>query len=96
MAEAEPGGGGGRLMEGYRFPLRGLRPDEAEALLILGVPEAIRELGLDRALSGSAASRGRSDRGLHPTPHTASDVFVIRVPARRPRVLRRVLHLLQS
>jgi hypothetical protein len=27
-------------MDGYRFPLRGLRPDEAEALLILGVPAA--------------------------------------------------------
>jgi predicted DNA-binding transcriptional regulator YafY len=51
---AEPGPGGGcRLMEGYRFPLRGLRPDEAEALLILGVPGAVRELGLDRALDAA-------------------------------------------
>ena len=50
----EPGPGGGcRLMDGYRFPLRGLRPDEAEALLILGVPEALRDLGLDRALSAA-------------------------------------------
>lgn len=50
----EPGPGGGcRLMEGYRFPLRGLRPDEAEALLILGVPGALRELGMDRALDGA-------------------------------------------
>jgi predicted DNA-binding transcriptional regulator YafY len=52
ITEAGPGGGC-RLMEGYRFPLRGLRPDEAEALLILGVPEALRELGLDRALDAA-------------------------------------------
>jgi len=51
---AEPGPGGGcRLMPGYRFPLRGLRPDEAEALLILGVPGVLRELGLDRALDAA-------------------------------------------
>jgi predicted DNA-binding transcriptional regulator YafY len=50
----EPGPGGGcRLMEDYRFPLRGLRADEAEALLILGVPGALRELGLDRALDAA-------------------------------------------
>jgi predicted DNA-binding transcriptional regulator YafY len=50
----EPGPGGGcRLMDGYRFPLRGLRPDEAEALLILGVPAALRELGLEGALTAA-------------------------------------------
>jgi predicted DNA-binding transcriptional regulator YafY len=52
LTEAGPGGGC-RLMEGYRFPLRGLRPDEAEALLILGVPGVLRELGLDRALDAA-------------------------------------------
>jgi predicted DNA-binding transcriptional regulator YafY len=46
-------GGGCRLMEGYRFPLRGLRPEEAEALLILGVPSVLREIGLDRALDAA-------------------------------------------
>ena len=50
VTEAGPGGGC-RLMEGYRFPLRGLRPDEAEALLILGVPAVLRELGLASALT---------------------------------------------
>lgn len=52
LTESGPGGGC-RLMDGYRFPLRGLRPDEAEALLILGIPEALRDLGLDRALSAA-------------------------------------------
>ncbi len=52
ITESGPGGGC-RLMDGYRFPLRGLRPDEAEALLILGVPEVLRELGLDRALDAA-------------------------------------------
>ncbi len=50
----EPGPGGGcRLMDGYRFPLRGLRPEEAEALLILGVPAVLRDLGLEGALSAA-------------------------------------------
>jgi predicted DNA-binding transcriptional regulator YafY len=40
-------------MDGYRFPLRGLRPDEAEALLILGVPAALRDLGLAGALTAA-------------------------------------------
>ena len=52
LTESGPGGGC-RLMEGYRFPLRGLRPDEAEALLILGVPGVLYELGLDRALDAA-------------------------------------------
>jgi len=40
-------------MDGYRFPLRGLRPDEAEALLILGVPTVLDELGLAGALTAA-------------------------------------------
>ena len=52
LTESGPGGGC-CLLEGYRFPLRGLRPDEAEALLILGVPGVLRELGLDRALDAA-------------------------------------------
>jgi predicted DNA-binding transcriptional regulator YafY len=52
VTEAGPGGGC-RLMDGYRFPLRGLRPDEAEALLILGVPAVLRELGMAGALTAA-------------------------------------------
>jgi predicted DNA-binding transcriptional regulator YafY len=52
VAEAGPGGGC-RLLEDYRFPLRGLRPDEAEALLILGVPDALRDVGLDGAIAAA-------------------------------------------
>src|SRR5215831_18102356 len=51
-AESGPGGGC-QLVEGYRFPLRGLRPDEAEALLILGVPAVLRDLGLAGALTAA-------------------------------------------
>jgi len=46
-------GGGCQLVEGYRFPHRGLRQEEAEALLILGVPGALRELGLDAAVTAA-------------------------------------------
>lgn len=52
IAEAGPGGGC-RLLEDYRFPLRALRPDEAEALLILGVPDALRDLGLGGAIAAA-------------------------------------------
>jgi predicted DNA-binding transcriptional regulator YafY len=65
-------GGGCRLMEGYRFPLRGLRPEEAEALLILGVPSVLREIGLDRALD-AAHRQIRVTAGLTsgPDPRTS-------------------------
>jgi predicted DNA-binding transcriptional regulator YafY len=62
LTESGPGGGC-RLLDGYRFPLRGLRPEEAEALLILGVPGALRELGLDAALT-AAQSQIRVTAGL--------------------------------
>jgi predicted DNA-binding transcriptional regulator YafY len=52
LAESGPGGGC-ELLEGYRFPLRGLRPEEAEALLILGVPSVLSELGLGGAVAAA-------------------------------------------
>jgi predicted DNA-binding transcriptional regulator YafY len=62
----EPGPGGGcRLIEGYRFPLRGLSADEAEALLLLGVPAAVAELGLADALA-AAHRKVRTTAGLGP------------------------------
>lgn len=48
-AEAGPGGGC-QLLDGYRSPLASLTTDEASALLVLGVPEPLRELGLAPAL----------------------------------------------
>jgi predicted DNA-binding transcriptional regulator YafY len=57
LTESGPGGGCA-LLDGYRFPLRGLRPEEAEALLILGVPSALGELGLE----GAAAAAQRKIR----------------------------------
>jgi predicted DNA-binding transcriptional regulator YafY len=52
VAESGPGGGC-QLLDDYRFPLRALGPDEAEALLILGVPDALRDLGLDGAIAAA-------------------------------------------
>jgi predicted DNA-binding transcriptional regulator YafY len=51
-AESGPGGGC-QLMDGYSFALRSLRPEEAEALLILGVPGAVAELGLEAAVTAA-------------------------------------------
>jgi predicted DNA-binding transcriptional regulator YafY len=63
-AESGPGGGC-QLMDGYSFALRSLRPEEAEALLILGVPGAIAELGLDAAVT-AAQRQIRVTAGLEP------------------------------
>lgn len=58
FAESGPGGGC-ELLPGYRSPLDALSGDEADALLILGVPEPIRELGLEAPLT-AAHERVRS------------------------------------
>ncbi|MBO0804226.1 MAG: WYL domain-containing protein [Nocardiopsaceae bacterium] len=47
--------GGCRLLDGYRFPLRGLSASEADALLLLGVPDVIAEVGLADALAAAHA-----------------------------------------
>lgn len=60
--EAGPGGGC-QLIEGYRTPLTGLTTDEAAALLILGVPAPLRDLGLEARLQ-SAHGRVRAASGL--------------------------------
>jgi len=61
-AESGPGGGC-QLLDGYRFPLRALRQEEAEALLIMGVPGALTELGLGGVIS-SAHRQIRVTAGL--------------------------------
>ena len=65
---AEPGPNGGcTLVEGYRFPLRGLSPDEAEALLVLGAPGVAADLGLAEVLD-SAQHKVRTSAGAAGQP----------------------------
>lgn len=52
VTESGPNGGCW-LLDGYRFPLRGLSAEEASALLMLGVPAAVAELGLADALAAA-------------------------------------------
>lgn len=66
FAESGPGGGC-QLVEGYRMPLTSLSPEEATALLTLGIPAPIRELGLGPALE-SAHDRVRSASGTPAAP----------------------------
>ena len=61
IAESGPGGGC-ELIAGYRMPLTSLSTEEATALLALGVPAPIRELGLAPALQ-SAHDRVRAASG---------------------------------
>jgi predicted DNA-binding transcriptional regulator YafY len=68
FTEAGPGGGC-QLVEGYRMPLTSLSRDEAAALVTLGIPAPIRELGLAPALE-SARDHVRAAGGIATEPVT--------------------------
>jgi predicted DNA-binding transcriptional regulator YafY len=100
VAESGPGGGCW-LLDGYRFPLRGLSRDDAAALLILGVPAAVAELGLADALAaahrkisvtggGTGASRTLVHLDMPRWFHQAEDVPHLRTLADAVRNQRRL------
>ncbi len=67
-SESGPGGGC-QLVDGYRMPLAGLSADEARALLTLGIPAPIRDLGLASTLE-SAQEHVRVAAGTPEEPVT--------------------------
>jgi predicted DNA-binding transcriptional regulator YafY len=70
-AESGPGGGC-QLVDGYTSPLHSLTEDEASALLLLGVPEALTELGLHSRRTKHATIHLDMPRWFHTsdeTPH---------------------------
>jgi len=78
---AEPGPHGGcQLLDGYRFPLR---PEEAEALLLLGVPPVLRELGLGAEQSrwSQRAGGAHETRLPHPGPVGSQALVHLDMPA---------------
>ncbi|MEH0543875.1 YafY family protein [Streptomyces sp. B21-105] len=80
---AERGRAGGyRLVGGYRTRLTGLGRGEAEALFLSGVPEALREMGLEDVAS---AARLKVSAALLPSlrdaPRAAAQRFHLDAPA---------------
>jgi predicted DNA-binding transcriptional regulator YafY len=71
VTESGPGGGC-ELLAGYRSPLDGLTLEEANALLILGVPAPLRELGLEATLTAAQ----RRVKSATPRRSAASDSLV--------------------
>jgi predicted DNA-binding transcriptional regulator YafY len=76
VTESGPNGGCW-LIDGYRFPLRGLSPAEAEALLILGVPGALSELGL----AGTASAAQDKISRTVPASAASSALIHLDMPA---------------
>ena len=66
MATEDPAAGF-KLLDGYRTKLTGLDPDEAEAMLMIGLPQEAQAMGL-----GSAATRARN-KLLAALPTAGSD-----------------------
>jgi len=62
VTESGPNGGCW-LLDGYRFPLRGLSAAEASALLALGVPAVLAELGLADTLAAAHRKVSAGVRG---------------------------------
>src|SRR5690606_3132670 len=79
---AERGGGGGdRLLEGYRTRLTGLDRAEAEALFLSGVPAALREMGLEEvAATARLKAAAALSPGLRDAPATAAQRFHLDAP----------------
>jgi predicted DNA-binding transcriptional regulator YafY len=71
----EPGPGGGiRLVEGWRTRLDGLTAQEAGAMLAMGAPAVLAELGMGAALAGAQAKiLATLPEGLRDHARTVSD-----------------------
>lgn len=74
-------GGGYRLLDGYRTRLTGLDRAEAQALFLSGVPEALREMGLQEvAATARLKAAAALSPGLRDAPATAAQRFHLDAP----------------